>query len=33
MNKILNQFSSIEQITDQYLKKGMRETAQAAPEV
>ncbi len=33
MNKISNQFSSIEQITDQYLKKGMPETAQAAPEV
>lgn len=33
MNKISNQFSSIEQITDQYLKKGMPETAQASPEV
>ncbi len=33
MNKISNQFSSIEQITDQYLKKGIAESAQAAPEV
>lgn len=33
MNKISNQFPSIEQITDQYLKKGMPETAQASTEV
>ena len=33
MNKISNQFSSIEQITDQYLKKGIPESAQAASEV
>ena len=33
MNKISNQFSSIEQITDQYLKKGISESAQAASEV
>ena len=33
MNKISDQFSSIEQITDQYLKRGIAESAQAAPEV
>ena len=33
MNKISNQFSSIEQITDQYLKKGISESVQAASEV
>ncbi len=33
MNKISNQFSSIEQITDQYLKHGSIDSAAAAPEV
>lgn len=33
MNKISNQFSSIEQVTDQYLKKGVAETAQTSAEV
>lgn len=33
MNKISNQFPSIEQITDQYLKKGTPESAQVSPEV
>ncbi|MCI9447071.1 MAG: flagellar protein [Lachnospiraceae bacterium] len=33
MNKISNQFSSIEQIADQYLKKGITEAAQTSPEV
>lgn len=33
MNKISNQFSSIEQVTDQYLKKGVAEAAQASAEV
>ncbi len=33
MNKISNQFSSIEQITDQYLKYGGTDSSAAAPEV
>lgn len=33
MNKISNQFSSIEQITDQYLKYGGKESAAAMPEM
>ncbi len=31
MNKISNQFSSIEQVTDQYLKKGIQSTGNNTP--